>query len=107
MSARGPTAGKVFRRKKQAYVSSGSSEVQTKDGRSLIVYVLRSKCHECGARFEFTAPITWIDAGKLRRRCDLHKARGRPILPRRTRRKGQRRRGKRRTAAERLQRMLS
>ena len=48
----------------------------SESGRESIWLVMAGRCAECGARFKCTISRTQLIAGKINRRCDIHKRPG-------------------------------
>jgi hypothetical protein len=71
--------GQKFSRRGQQYVLADYVPYITKDGRCVLLAVLKSRCADCGAEFAFRTMRGAIHSGLLNRRCSRHKRPGYPV----------------------------
>ncbi len=71
-----PSRGTLYVRDGQHYEVLGVDPYWNKHGRSTYVITWGSRCAECGKPFQTT---TGVRAKSINRRCDKHKARGKPV----------------------------
>jgi hypothetical protein len=75
--------GATFKKGRQRYECVGFRDHVSRVGHESTLIVLRSRCAECGAPFEFMTTRGRLTRGAINRRCDHHKRPGVQVRPRR------------------------